>query len=171
MNLFILHFDPIVAAKMYCDPHVVKLIVECFQMEGSAQIRHGATPDMMPLTSKGTPLKGGYHHHPVTRWVGETRENYLWTCYHAAMLCEEYEMRYGKTHACAEGLEHLYRMRHRIPPGPLTPFAQAMPDEYKIEGDAVKAYRIYYQQEKARFAKWEKGREPPHWWSNIIKVP
>tara|TARA_A200000159_G_scaffold131318_1_gene128407 strand:+ start:226 stop:744 length:519 start_codon:yes stop_codon:yes gene_type:complete len=164
MNLFILDKDPVIAAKMYCDKHVIKLILECYQMLGSAVISHGAIPDMMPLTSKGTPLRGGYHFHPVTKWVGKTRENFLWTSYHAAMLCEEYTKRYGKTHACSEGLEHLYRMRDMIPEGPLTPFAQAMPDEYKVEGNAVAAYRQYYIKDKSYFAAWNKGRDAPDWY-------
>ena len=189
MNLFILDKDPILAAMMYCDKHVIKLILECYQMLGDAVISNGATPDMMPLTSKGTPLKGGYHNHPVTKWVGKTRENFLWTSYHAAMLCEEYTKRYGKTHACSEGLEHLYRMRDMIPEGPLTPFALAMPDEYRpayihvashpfavltdeggnkithATGDlAVQAYRKYYIKDKSYFAAWNKGRDAPDWY-------
>ena len=184
MNLFILDEDPTEAAKMYCDKHVPKLIVECYQMMGSAVISHGATPDMMPLTSKKTPLRGGYHNHPVTRWVGKTKQNFLWTSYHAAMLCYEYSKRYGKTHACSDGLEHLYRMRGMIPKGPLTPFALAMPDEYRPShgtitrpidnqryivthaggDDAVQAYRQYYIHEKSYFATWNKGRDAPDWY-------
>ena len=191
MNLFILDKDPVIAAKMYCDKHVLKLIVECYQMMGSAVISHGATPDMMPLTSKKKPLRGGYHFHPVTKWVGKTRENFLWTSYHAAMLCEEYTKRYGKTHACSEGLEHLYRMRDMIPEGPLTPFALAMPNEYRPShgtitrpidngryivthasgDDAVQAYRRYYIHEKSYFAAWNKGRDAPDWYvEGLLKM-
>ena len=41
-----------------------------------------------------------------------------------------------------------------------------MPDEYKVEGDPVSAYRKYYKGEKAYFAKWNRGREAPEWWNN-----
>ena len=163
MNIFILDEDPIQSAKMYCDKHVPKMVVELYQQLGSAVIRHGATPDMMPRTSKGTPRKGGYHNHPCTRWVGDSRENYLWACYHGAMLCDEYTKRFGKIHSCEKGIEHLYIMAHLIPEGKLTPFAQAMPDEYKNEC-AVTAYRDYYIHDKSRFAKWEKGTPAPDWW-------
>ena len=54
-------------------------------------------------------------------------------------------------------------MAHLIPEGKLTPFAQAMPDEYKNEC-AVTAYRDYYIHDKSRFAKWEKGTPAPDWW-------
>ena len=48
--------------------------------------------------------------------------------------------------------------------GPQTPYAQAMPDEYR-SSDAIEAYRDYYWLDKRRFAKWEKGTEAPKWWT------
>ena len=54
-------------------------------------------------------------------------------------------------------------MAELIPNGALTPFAQAMPDEYK-SANAIDAYRRYYIMEKAYFAKWDKGRAAPQWW-------
>jgi hypothetical protein len=44
----------------------------------------------------------------------------------------------------------------------LTEFAQAMPDEYKVPGDAVLAYRQFYLGEKMGFAKWTR-RDLPYW--------
>tara|TARA_A100001201_G_scaffold23240_2_gene26411 strand:+ start:10118 stop:10636 length:519 start_codon:yes stop_codon:yes gene_type:complete len=164
MNIFALHYEPRVAAQMYCDKHVPKMCVELFQMLGSAVIRHGATPEQMPLTKKGTPLKGGYHNHPMTRWVGESRDNFLWACIHGDALCKEYTKRFGKDHACENGIYHLYAMSKMIPEGGMTPFPQCMPDEYKVEGNSIKAYRQYYHSKK--FAKWEKGTLAPYWWGN-----
>ena len=60
-------------------------------------------------------------------------------------------------------IEQMYCMADLIPNGALTPFAQAMPDQYKCI-DAVRAYRNYYRCEKAYFAKWQKGRAAPQWW-------
>jgi hypothetical protein len=46
----------------------------------------------------------------------------------------------------------------------LTPFALAMPDEYKSE-DPVQSYRNYYMsEEKQRIASWKKGRGKPEWY-------
>jgi hypothetical protein len=162
MNIFILHYLAAVAARMYCDKHVPKMVVELLQQLGSAVIRHGATPDMMPLTKKGTPLKGGYANHPCTLWVGDSRDNFLWAVEHAIGLCYQYTKRFGKTHFCETGIKHLQSMSSMIPEGDLTPFALAMPDEFKQE-DAVEAYRAYYHS-KAYFAKWEKGVDAPDWW-------
>jgi len=51
-----------------------------------------------------------------------------------------------------------------IPNNGLTPFAQAMPDEYKDE-NVVKAYQAYYHSKQ--FAKWEKGTPAPDWWRGV----
>ena len=183
MNIFVLQESPIASAKDYCNKHLPKMCVELLQMCGSAVIRHGATPDMMPLTKKGTPLKGGYHNHPCTRWVGDSRTNFLWAVTHGQALCDEYTKRFGKTHFCEVGIRHLDKMSSLIPEGDLTPFALAMPDEYRpnhiplngsdvyadqYKGDshasgdvAVQAYRRYYHSKE--FASWE-GRPTPTWW-------
>ena len=47
--------------------------------------------------------------------------------------------------------------------GPLTEFAQAMPDECK-DSDPVIAYRNYYREHKAEFSKWSK-RNVPEWFA------
>ena len=164
MNIFVLDNDPSVAATYNCDKHVVKMVLELYQQLGSAVIRHGATPDKMPLTSKGTPLKGGYHNHPCTKWVGDTKTNFVWTALHGLSLCHQYTLRYAKTHACEKGIRQMANMFDMIPQGPQTEYAQAMPDEYRKWGDAVEAYRDYYWHEKRDFAKWERGQPAAQWW-------
>ena len=176
MNIFVLDESPIQSARMYCDKHVPKMVVELLQQCGSAVIRHGATPDMMPLTKKRTPLKGGYHNLTCTRWVGDSRTNFLWAITHGQALCYEYTKRFGKIHFCEAGIRHLDKMASLIPEGDLTPFALAMPDEHRPvachikEGylfhatgsTAVEAYRRYYHSKT--FAEWNKGTDTPSWW-------
>tara|TARA_R100001443_G_scaffold32966_1_gene46958 strand:- start:699 stop:1274 length:576 start_codon:yes stop_codon:yes gene_type:complete len=187
MNIFILNECPELAARDYCNKHLPKMIVECYQMLGSSVIRHGATPDMMPLTKKGTPLKGGYHNHPCSRWVGDSRDNYIWTVRHALEICKEYTNKYNKIHFCEAGIRHLNFMAKLIPEGDLTHFALAMPDEYRPnhiplstgkagqqqKGDshadgeaAVAAYRRYYHSKE--FARWD-DRTVPTWWRYDIE--
>lgn len=164
MNIFILDNNPEQAARYYCDKHVPKMIVELYQQMGSALRRHGATDSVMPLTKAGKPLKGGYHNHPCTKWVGDSTSNFTWAYLHAKELCKEYTFRYKKRHFCETGIDimgqcdinHFTHTSH-------TPYAQAMPEEYR-DDDAVKAYRTYYIKDKSRFAKWEKGRDTPKWW-------
>ena len=169
MNIFVLHPDPVRAARMMCDKHIPKMVVETMQMLGSAVIRHGAEPEDMPLTSKGTPLKGGYHRHPCTVWTGDSRANYDWLCKHGVALLNEYWLRFGKQHACTKGIKWLTQMKHFIPEGERTPFAQAMPEQYK-DSVAHHAYRAYYAVEKASFAKWERGTPAPDWWEPYLEA-
>ena len=49
----------------------------------------------------------------------------------------------------------------KLPRGRRTPFALAMPEEFKC-GDAVTSYRAYYKSKP--FAKWEYSKQP-RWWS------
>ena len=78
-------------------------------------------------------------------------------------IVREYTSRYEKIHSAQNLIENiLCGLPRRIPSGELTPFAQAMPDIYKDEHDAVNAYRNYYNGTKTRFAKWKNGKVP-HW--------
>ena len=131
MNIFVLDDDPAIAAQMMCDKHIPKMVTETFQMLGSALRRHGATDEQMPLTKKGTPLIGGYKHHPATKLAGETKTNFVWLCLHGRALCQEYQFRYGKTHSCHDGIDQMCEMFDMIPNGPHTPYAQCMEDEYR----------------------------------------
>ena len=168
MNIFVLDKNPYLAALYYDDVRIAKMVVEVYQQLGSALRRHGATDEQMPLTKKGTPLKGGYHHHPCTRWVGDSCSNFIWACLHGSALADEFQKRFGKEHFCADGIETLWGLRDLIPKGGLTPFAQAMPDEYK-DDDAVVAYRRYYQSKAhskggVRYDRRVDGY--PDWWNH-----
>ncbi len=182
MNIFALSTNPRMAATMMCDKHIPKMIVESAQMMASALRRHEETlmngfkhdesVDELFIrkhivTKKGTPYKGGYAHHPCTVWAGDTWSNFYWLGEHAAGLISEFRFRFGNVdHACGEPIRQMLRLGIMI--GNMddekTPFAMAMPDEYKREGKEVLAYRDYYFAEKADFAKWERGREAPQWW-------
>lgn len=92
----------------------------------------------------------------------------MWLAEHGLSLAEEYSFRYGREHAskkviywCLDnfilsGIDHS---------GERTPFAQAMPEQFRIENDPVAAYRAYYLGSKSRFAQWNKTRSPPYWWT------
>ena len=102
MNIFVLDANPITAARMMCDKHIPKMVVETAQMLASALRRHGATDDIMPIAkTTGRPYKGGYHNHPCTVWTGDTQQNFLWLVDHGLALSQEYIMRFGKIHACS----------------------------------------------------------------------
>jgi len=171
MNIFVLDPDAATAARMMCDKHVIKMILESCQLLSTAH----HVLDGEPVIGKGkkkeykTYSNGNMNicrctmiNHPCTIWTRESRENYIWLWKHAHALCKEYTRRYGKVHAMEKMLmDELYDPPTNITKGKITPFAQAMPEQYK-NSDATIAYRNYYIHEKARFAKW-KFTEEPEW--------
>ncbi|WP_197711011.1 hypothetical protein [Chromatium okenii] len=95
-------------------------------------------------------------------WVEHSFENFLWLKNLALALNTEYRFRFEKEvdHRSIGVLNAIANYRYASQG--LTAFAQAMPDQYKIQGDAVAAYRQFYIGEKMRFAKWSK-RNVPEW--------
>jgi hypothetical protein len=176
MNIFVLDLDPVKAAEAMDCVRVPKMVTESAQMMASALRRHGATDEQMPLTKSGTPYKGGHHHHPCTVWAGDSEANFAWLARHATALCNEYAKRFGKNHACERpihsmiGLIFLFADKYPSPKAALTPFAQAMPDEYK-DDDAVVAYRAYYKSKAdSKGGVHYRHTSPPDWWENEIKL-
>tara|TARA_R110000751_G_scaffold197030_1_gene302200 strand:+ start:1469 stop:2104 length:636 start_codon:yes stop_codon:yes gene_type:complete len=164
MNIFRLHDDPYIAAQMHCDKHVVKMILETAQMLSTAYRVLGSEK----LADEEGLYKIAHKNHPSCVWIRNDVWNYYWSVSLLSALCAEYTYRYGKHHV-SERLLH-YFQKH-VPNGiemkaQNMPFPQCMPDEYKVEGDPVSAYRKYYKGEKAYFAKWNRGREAPEWWKN-----
>jgi len=190
MNIFVLDYDPVKAAQAMDCVRVPKMVTESAQMMASALRRHGATDDMMPLTKAGKPYKGGYHHHPCTVWAGDTRANFKWLAHHAEALLDEYYHRFGKVHACHNPIYQMSSMSKMIPEGDLTPFALAMPDEYRpnhiplretrygrfhnkgethaTAEEAVQAYRRYYHSKAdSKGGVHYRHTSPPDWWMGV----
>lgn len=146
MNVFFLDTDPARAAQMMCDKHVVKMTLE------TAQILS---------TIVGGPYKPTHQHHPSVLWA---KDNTAWVWEHFIALLDEYTLRYGRTHKCAEVASFISQRLPAASLRPFTPPPQVMPEEYH-SGDPVEAYREYYRQDKARFARWERGRPSPAWFA------
>ena len=179
MNIFVLDKKPTTAAQMMCDKHVVKMIVESAQMLSTAhRVLDGEQYTELSANNRRIKrwkspyklmedilYKASFVGHPCTKWVMENNKNYYWLAEHAYELCREYTRRYGKVHKTDDMISLI---RYRKPANitiadSITPFAQAMPEEYK-NSDAVEAYRAYYLGEKTRFAKWKDGNIPT-WWN------
>ena len=186
MNIFVLDENPVTSAKMMCDKHVVKMIVESAQMLSTAH-RYVDGDEFVSISRNGRRIKRWSHHtdtpdsrirlhksvmlnHPCPSWTRETAGNYAWLASHALALCDEYENRYEREHATRNLVEWLVEHYPKKVFGfHRTPFAQAMPDEYKVVGDAVAAYRAYYLGEKSRFAKWKNGNIPNWYREGLTK--
>lgn len=152
MNIFVLSQDPIKAAQMQCDKHVVKMVLETAQLLCS------------PFPKGEAPYKRSHYNHPSAQWARESLQNYEWLITHGLALCAEYQFRYGKVHKSKAVI--LWCQKHfrklKLPSQGRTPFAQVV-KENCLSSNPVTAYRRYYLQEKRKIAKWT-GRKPPFWW-------
>lgn len=150
MNIFVLDLDPMTCAQYHCDKHVVKMILE--------------TAQMMSTTCRISGIDAGYKesfkNHPCTKWVRESIDNYTWLHKMVFFLNEEYKFRYDKriNHKSYDVIASL--PLPSLPDIGLTPFAQAMPEDYK-SSDAVESYRTYYLCEKRAFLSYSKREVPP----------
>jgi hypothetical protein len=193
MNLFILSLDPAKTAEYMMDKHIAKIILEAVQMLCT-------THRLLTATSTGAAVdpcvyKIAHKNHPVTIWCRAAQANFIWTLDLIDAMHAEWKYRYGhpvqKQHKSYIVAQYL---RQNIPPpdafervsvpGIMTPFALAMPDEFKVRAsatiattpatgtshgadiyDAVASYRSYYLSEpKRRIAKWGKLRGMPLWY-------
>ena len=73
MNIFYLDSDPYVAAKMHCDKHVVKMILESAQMLSTA---HRVLDGDEYADERGL-YKMAHKNHPSTIWVRTSTDNYM----------------------------------------------------------------------------------------------
>ena len=116
------------------------------------------------LNKKGftAPYKSTHIKHPWVLWVEESFENFAWLQNLAVALNAEYRFRFERDsdHKSIFVLNEI--SNYNYDSRGLTEFAQAMPDKYKIPGNAVKAYKQFYLGEKMKFAKWTK-RHSPKW--------
>ena len=171
MNIFVLDNDAVESARMMCDKHVIKMILESCQLLSTAHhvldgeellVSSNKRKYKSYICTKKNICKATMINHPCTIWARESRANYIWLWRHAYALCKEYTYRYNKVHAMEQMLlDELYDPPINISKIKMTPFAQAMPDQYRNE-NAIVAYRTYYINEKARFARW-KETQVPEW--------
>jgi len=184
MNIFILSLDPVDAAKYHCDKHVIKMILEttqllymCWEACGAAGWRQSIEEQLVESTTlKKMETAGqkinynaykcgkGHMNHPCSKWLRESRENYIWLIKLGLALCEEKMHRWpkNKPHACLGHLEVLSRnIPDSMPTTPLTSFALAMPIDYKSES-VTDSYQTYYNKNKQNLFKWT-NRPTPEW--------
>lgn len=153
MNIFVLDHDIDRCARYHCDRHVSKMILESVQILCTALNKKGFS----------TPYRSTHVKHPCVLWVECSHDNFMWLSELARALNGEYRYRYHKDHdhASIAVLERIEN--YRFEASGLTEFAQAMPAQYKVPGDAVAAYRAFYLGEKHHFARWTR-RSEPEWW-------
>jgi len=157
MNLFILSLLQSECAEYMIDKHVHKILLEAVQMLCTAihVLTETCDPNLYRMAHKN---------HPVSKWCRESRENFIWTLDLVDALHEEWQFRHDHVKVHKSYLVALYIREHiptNFPTTGLTPFALAMPDQYKTS-DPVESYRAYYKGDKASIATWKK-RSKPKW--------
>lgn len=181
MNVFVLDKDPVIAAQLQCDKHIVKMIVESAQMlstthrmldgikvkkpskSGKTMVNHYILPDH---PREDTLYKAVHFNHPCTVWTRESLENYEWHYLHFVALCDEYKFRYGKIHLSDKILRNALKTPPKnIPQKGLTQFPLAMKSnpECMFPQDPVKSYRLFYQTKQNRFSMVWTKRNVPLW--------
>ena len=157
MNIFFLSLDPNECARLYCDQHVIKILLEVVQMLYTAWNLSGLeyrAPYNRARTRRG--YRSAHVNHPMCMWV---RANYGFAARLAVALAVEYTNRFHKVHACAK--HALWLFDHRPPPATVTyrpttylsreGIPECMPEEH-WNPDIVEAYRSYYTTKT--FARW-----------------
>jgi len=158
MNIFVLDSDQKKCAIYAADQHLNKMILESAQMLCTALNENGIQAPYRSFNPK----------HPCNIWVMESLTNWQWLKQHALNLETERHYRFPDSN------EHKsISIIISLPEPPisdigLTPSAQAMPEIYRVNGDAVQAYRNFYIHDKSRFATWTR-RSPPEWYLEAVQ--
>ena len=148
MNIFVTSPCPKESAIVLPDRHVNKMSLETCQMLSIvASEKWGYGYGTLPKID-GTPYKtdkGAFRNHPCTRWAAETIDNAYWLIKWGMNLCDEYTLRYNKTHSCYNTLLQAYYLFPKGKIDKVTSFARAMPDEWKYDTsiDTFEAYKRY----------------------------
>ena len=187
MNVFYVDKNPVTAAEMMIDKHVVKMILESAQllctchrvMDGTEY--YGKTANGRKIkrwthpNSNLEPIlyKAGWVKHPSTIWLFESAYNYMWLYNHMMALNNEYKVRYNhtKNHVTIDKLGDI--LKHPPKNAKYNVIATdpkpAMPEHCKVPGDSVASYRKYYIIEKRRFATWKAPAKMPDWYKRGVE--
>jgi hypothetical protein len=174
MNIFAVDHDPVIAASMLCDQHVVKQILESTQMLYTVFYLSGE----QPAGPAGLNAYRATHiHHGCVKWTAETLGNYLWLVEHALAMVAEHQKRYNpkRPHKCLTHLKWL----EKHPPKKLvnehnltvTPFYTAFGnfrELCEVANDPIQSYRNYYSIAKKSFKNgniptWKSPAKKPDW--------
>ena len=155
MNIFFLDHNLTLCAQSHCDQHVVKMILESAQILCTVLHQQGME----------APYRPTHQNHPCVLWAGKSLDNWLWLKNLISELNKEYQYRFmhDEPHRSAQVVSLL-----SLPPIPsvgVTERPQVVPEQYKVPGDPVIAYRRFYLGEKRRLLTYT--RRTPQKWINF----
>lgn len=181
MNIFAVNDDPRLAARDLPDKLIVKMPTESVQLltpwafnVHGVKIEKPSQTELFETNKKYYGTKG-FAHHPCAKWLYESPSNVFWLLDHAIAMSNEYTCRYNKQHGVNFALEQLNDLLEKSYTYGWskwfdhTEFVQAMPEQFKIPGDPVTAYRNYINGYKG-YAEWRYS-EKPEWWDEAKHEP
>lgn len=184
MNIFYLDDNPITAAQMQCDKHVVKMVVESAQMLSTAHrfldgilerrksISGKRVVDYYALSDDREDVlyKAVHMGHPCSVWTYTSKNNYMWHYIHWKALCNEYTYRYNKQHKAEIDLDKYLKYAPNniqlLGPMPL-PLAMGSAPECIDYNEPVISYRNFYMTKQKNFKMVWTNREMPSWFNKV----
>lgn len=157
MNIFVLDYNPKIAASYHCDKHVVKMVLEYCQLLCNA---HHIFPSKISLRLLTKPT---HINHPCSKWVRASTINYIWLYQLYIHTAAEYYHRYNKIHKAYSRFNKKLFNLPDIPDIGSTPFVQCVPYDLKCDS-VVEAYRNYYMKDKRNIVTWKPPSFKPRWY-------
>ena len=102
--------------------------------------------------------------HPCVIWARSSYSNYEWLAELFYYSCLEYRRRFMKSIATEDKLLSVLMQPPPMVDLGLTNFPLCMPEVFRVEGDPVTSYRLFYLFGKSIFATWSNGRMIPDWY-------
>lgn len=157
MNIFATDVDPTKSAQDHCDNHVVKMVLESTQLLNN--LYYGSSKQLNAV------YKFTHLDHPCTKWLKSSKLHFEWLTNHAQALCEQYRLRYLKTHKCQQVIAQIISDSEvfSFDMGNDFKLPKVVPDIYQVESP-VDSYRSFIIDAKP-FAKWNKGISKPYWYT------
>lgn len=150
MSIFVTSKCPFECAEYLDDKRVIKMVLETAQLLSTAARACGYEGDDV--------YKSSHVNHPCSKWVRETKQNYMWTMRHFRALCIEYTRRYGRMHKSSWMYPSFLALSNLIPEGEMTEFVNCTKDVLDAS-DVFDAYKKYLN------LKWESDKRQPTWFS------
>ena len=159
MNIFATDSNALSCATYHTDKHIVKMPLEMAQMVSfvyhNKDLWDKSIPQLL-MSNSSTHIK-----HPCSIWVKENLSNFIWSCELGIKMVEEYRFRYNsqKHERCLLIFQWALDNLPEIEIDLMTPFAKAMPDEYKVDC-SIESYSNYYKFGKTELHQWTKRKKP-----------
>lgn len=159
MNIFVTYNDYNKCAQVLDDKRLIKMCLETCQMLCTS-INEVSKEKNLAL------YKSTHINHPCSIWARETSENYRWLYNHFESLCNEYTIRFEKTHKCSNLSELLMwgipLINSKCIKKGLTNFPNCT--IYKDIKDVHEAYKKYL------IFKWDNSIVKPKWTNREVPI-